>query len=127
MNIFRKYIAVLLVLSMVLTMTGVAFAASAKFSKGDYVEFKGNLYGYKKHNSGSKSKVIIRKGSVAKVVDIYKTKWVKLKLGEASNAPQLWFGTEKLKKTKSEFSIVIYSSGGGNHSVVAVKPIFIES
>ena len=121
----KKLVAALLVLTMVLAMCSVAFAAP-QFTEDDIgkrVKFKGSLSGYDKPLNSAKSKVIIRKGSVSQITDVKGDKWVKVaitfKLGEDYDSvpdKQLWFGQDKLELTKQSWSDVVFAAGGSGNS-----------
>ena len=136
MKNIRKLVAALLVLSMVLALTGTAFAA-AKFTKADkgvYVKFTGNMYAYNKPSHSSKSKILVRKGSTALITNVSANqKWVRLKITPdvteydekkdedvvLSAGKEMWFGVDRLSRVTSERheSIhVTFSSGGSSLS-----------
>ena len=120
MKSFKKFVAALLVLTMVLAMSSVAFAAKAKFTKKDIgtsVEFTGSLYGYDKHCAYKKSNVIVKKGSIAIIKSVYGKKWVELELTEDGKVTK-WFGVDKLKGVADMplYARVIFGSGGAGIS-----------
>ena len=134
MKNLKKFVAALLVLTMVLATGSVAFASSAKFTKEDavgektiWVKFTGNLYAYDKPKAGSRTDIIVKKGSEAMLFDVSKDgKWVKLALSlfsGKSDGVTKWFRTDKLKKTSgySDIGRVVFASGGSNMSTEAIR------
>lgn len=68
MKTMKKLVAALLVLTMVLALTGSAFAA-CKFVKGDYVKFTKNAYAYRVADK-SKTTTVVRHGSYGQVLRV---------------------------------------------------------
>ena len=62
----KKFLSMLLVLTMVLAIAGGAMAA-CKFKKGDWVEFKCDSNAYDAAKSSKKTNNVVAKGSVAQV------------------------------------------------------------
>lgn len=126
MKNMKKFLAALLVLTMVLAMTSVAFAYKEKpLDEETYVRFKGNAYGYGKvtNNYGrNKSSVCLRKGSVAVAV-AKKGDWYKIgvpKKKAIDSYEYFWFNKKyvKIDSSLEEDSLCyIFSSGGSNRSV----------
>ena len=129
MKNIRKLIAALLVLTLVLSLTGTAFA-KAKFTKkqaasGLFVKFTGTVYGYNKPYASRKSNVIVKKGSVGLLVGVHGSKWAKVLLTDGDmnargKSKELWFGVDRLEKVKDQDSAyirVIFASGGSNMSL----------
>ena len=63
----KKFVAILLVLTMVLAVTGSALA-SCKFAKGDLAELKRDASSYSEAKSSKKTKNVAKEGSVVEVV-----------------------------------------------------------
>ena len=125
MKSLKKFVAALLVLTMVLAMTSVAFAYKEKALDEDtFVKFKGNAWGFKKvsNNIGRDKKVIVRKGSVARAVAV-KGDWYKIaipKRNKITKNDYFWFNKKyaKIDKSATEEDPLIISTGGTNRSVV---------
>lgn len=121
----RRFVAALLVLTMVLAMCSVAYAAP-KFTKDDigkHVKFTGSLYGYDEPKASAKSKIIVKKGSVTQITDVKGSKWVKvaitLKADESYESvpdKELWFGVDKLEITSQSYNDVVFAGGGSGMS-----------
>lgn len=131
MKTMKKLVAALLVLTMVLALTGAAFAetVSNKICVGDYVKFTKNGYAYDAPRASKKisgPEVIVRKGSVAKVL-AKKGSYVFLQLTpgyfdkDLGNTLEVdtgvwawgfWFKTSVLGNTKSTSILVTFSNGG---------------
>jgi len=127
----KKLVAALLVLTMVLALTGTAFAA-CKFQVGDSVKFIKNTVAYSAPRDSKDTDTIVRKGSIAVVADTCGSKWVKLQLNYNDASKTGWFKADDLKATKKVVTIsfagipivttpiyVIYSNAGvGGSSVL---------
>ena len=120
----KKLIAALLVLTMVLALTGTAFAA-CKFQIGDHVKFTKNTVAYSAPRDSKDTDTIVRKGSIARVVDTKGSKWVKLQLNYTDASKTGWFKADDLKATNKVVTVsfldipvetvdiyVTYSNGG---------------
>ena len=137
----KKFIAALLVMSMVLALATTAFAYKDK-DADKYVLFKGSAYGYKKvYNNYGHSKdfsnVVLRKGSIAHVVAV-KGDWYKIEIPKKSgNGVELiYFNKKFTKKAPTDEVFLIYSTAGnrrGNGAemasfvVAAIKGIKIKT
>lgn len=129
MKNLKKLVAALLVLTFALAATGAAFA-EAKFTEeqaaeGLYVEFKGTVHGYDKPRNSSKSKIMVKKGSIGLLTEIKGTKWAKVLITDGTmnamgKSKELWFGTDKLEAVKDQdnaFIRVVFAAGGSGMSV----------
>ena len=126
MKSMKKFVAALLVLTMVLAMTSVAFAYKEKKigdDDGVLMKFVGSAWGYHKvtNNYGkSKSSVCIRKGSRAFAV-AKKGDWYKIRIparGKEGKFDTLWFNKKYIKKVTADIDVphIIFGSGGGGRS-----------
>ncbi len=122
-----RLVAALLVLSLALAMAGAALAAP-KFTKeqakrGQFVKFTGSMYGYNKHRSSSKSNIIVRKGSVGLLINVYGSKWGKVVITDGTmnmegKEKALWFNVDHLKAIgKNNYIHCYFGSGGSNLSM----------
>ena len=130
MKNLKKFVAALLVLTMVLATGSVAFASSAKFTKKDvdnytWLKFDGSLYAFDKPKFSSKTNIIVKKGSAALLLDVSKDgKWAELLLSLYTARNQTvtkWFRTDKLSiagnsSTDYKYGRVIFASGGSDMS-----------
>jgi len=139
MKHMRKLLAAMLVLVLVLSLGGTALAATVKFTKGDtsaeklvFAKFQSDLRGYTGHNTSRRSNVVILKGSLAQVVGVYGTSWVKLRLVTSCNVDHpdlnMWFRTYHLKRVEDPdfvlepyhapryHSKVTFKDGGSGHT-----------
>ena len=137
----RRLVAALLVLTMVLALTGSAFAES--ICVGDFVKFTKNGYAYsepKLYKIVTDPEVIVRKGSVAKVI-AEKGDYVFLQLTPAYLDEDLgntyevatglwawgyWFKKGVLDTVKKDYHktiAVTFSNGGNGKSKVLAKNI----
>lgn len=123
MRNMRKFMAALLVLSMMMALC--CTASAAKFTErqaayGLFVEFTGNARGYKAANGGSATDTVVRKGSIGLLVDIEGDQWAKVVVTDGSmNAmgkeKALWFNVKDLEKAKRQKNCYIrclFVSGG---------------
>lgn len=123
----KKLLAALLVLSMVLALTGTAFAAKNTPAPkvGKFARFTGHSWGYHRvsNNHGKdKSTVLLRKGSLLYVVgkkgDWYKCEIPSIKQ-KGKTLGTLWFNKEYMKLTSyNGVPKPLFSSGGGYRSYV---------
>lgn len=115
----KRFVAVLLVLTMVLSLTSVAFAKEKKFD-GVRVKFTGSAYGYKQAGA-NRSKVIVKKGSYTKSI---KSKikggkeWVLIKVDDIE-CDELWFSADYLAHTSKKGTMIVFAGGGSGRSEVA--------
>ena len=120
MKSMKKFVAALLLLTMVLALASTAFATKEE-EYYKYVKFTGSAYGYEKvtNNYGkNKSSVALRKGSIAYVV-AKKGDWYKIWIhGRGKNDDEaLWFNKKYVKELKEYADTkLIYSSGGSGRS-----------
>ena len=105
----KKFLSMLLVLTMVLAVAGGAMAA-CKFKKGDWVEFKCDANAYNAAKSSKKTNNVVQKGSVAQVRCV-SGKFVKLRVNRVSKK-EMWFKACDLKDTKRVFINVVWAKGG---------------
>ena len=117
MNNIRKFLAALLVMSMVLALASTALAYVDK-TADKYVIFKGSAYGYKKiwNNYGHKkdfSGVVLRKGSIGHVVS-EKGDWYKIEVPKKSGEgiEMIYFNKKFTQKAPCESTVLIYSTAG---------------
>ena len=128
MKNMKKFMAALLVLSMLATLCGTAFAE--KFTKeeaayGVFVKFIHSARGYDKPDLKSKSDIIIKHGSIGLLVEVKGDNWAKVVVTDGTmNAKgrekDLWVNTNNLKrvrKQKSAYIRCIFGSGGDDLSV----------
>ena len=130
MKTMKKLVAALLVLTMVLALTGAAFAetASNKICVGDYAKFTKNAYAYtapKASKKASDPEIIVRKGSVGEVVG-KKGSYYLVRLTPAIDNEDygnvqdvngywawcFWFKASTLGETKKTSVAVIFANGG---------------
>ena len=121
----KKFVSMLLVLSMVLALACTAMAAP-KFEKESYAEFKCDANAYTKANAKSKTKNVVRKGSYAEVM-CTKGSFVKLRVNTDKKIDR-WFKASKLKPFSEEQEIpvkswVIWAKGGKGMSYKTGKPV----
>lgn len=112
MKSMKKFLAALLVMSMVLALASTAFAYKDKKVE-KFVLFKGSAYGYTKitNNIGHKkdfSNVVLRKGSIGKVI-AEKGNWYKV---EIPGKGGIYFNKDFTRKTAAEKEFLIYSTAG---------------
>jgi len=117
MKDIRKFLAALLVMSMVLALASTAMAYIDK-DADKYVIFKDSAYGYKKiwNNYGHKkdfSGVVLRKGSIAHVVAV-KGDWYKIAIPRkcGDGVELIYFNKKFTKKAPCESTVLIYSTAG---------------
>ena len=130
MKTVKRTIAVLLVLTLVLALTGSAMA-SCKFKVNDFVKFVKNSNCYASPKASSKwddPETIIRKGSIAKVAGV-EGSWVCLQLTPAYTSSKLgnmyieedgvkyyfyacWVKEDVLKVCKKDYIDVTFANGG---------------
>ena len=119
MKSMKKFVAALLVLTMVLALASTAFAyKEVPYSK--MVKFTGSAWGYEKvtNNYGkNKSSVALRKGTIGLVVakkgDWYKI-WIPARAGK--DPEYLWFNKKYVKEGDYDYSYYFFSSGGSGRS-----------
>ena len=137
----KKLVAALLVLTMVLALTGSAFAET--ICVGDYVKFTKNGYAYsepKSYKKVSDPEVIVRKGSFAKAI-AKKGDYVFLQLTPGYLTEDLgntyevdtglyawgyWFKKgvlDTIKKDANKYISVVFSNGGNGKSKTMAKNI----
>ena len=107
----KKFLSVLLVLTMVLAIAGSAMAG-CKFEKNDWVKFKCDSNAYNAAKSSKKTNNVVAKGSVAQVKGVC-GKYVKLRVNVASKIDK-WFKACDLKDAAyyEEFTQVVWAKGG---------------
>ena len=117
MKSMKKFMAALLVMSMVLALASTAFAYTDK-DADKYVLFKASAYGYKKiyNNCGHSkdfSNVVLRMGSIAHVV-AEKGSWYKIEIPKKSGegVELIYFNKKYTKKSPTEDIFLIYSTAG---------------
>jgi len=137
----KKLVAALLVLTMVLALTGSAFAES--ICVGDYVKFTKNGYAYsepKSYKKVSDPEVIVRKGSFAKAI-AKKGDYVFLQLTPGYLTEDLgntyevdtglyawgyWFKKgvlDTIKKDAHKYISVVFANGGNGKSKLAYENV----
>jgi len=120
MKTMKKLVAALLVLTMVLALTGSAFAACS-LEKGDWVIFKSNTNAFKNATTKKAEKVRVNKGSWAQIVCV-KGDRVKLELSSdpETYSWQYWFNTKAVKflaeADELSAACVWYADGGSGKS-----------
>ena len=120
MKSMKKFVAALLVMTMVLALASTAFAYKDK-EADKYVLFKKSAWGYEKvtNNYGKrKSSVALRKGSIAHVVAV-KGDWYKIEIParKAGAAPDLlYFKKKYTKDIAASNALLLFSSGGSGRS-----------
>ncbi len=102
----KKLVSMLLVLSMVLTLAGTAFA----LEKDDYVEFKCNSAAYTAPKASKKTSNVVMKHSIARVRCV-SGKYVKLRVNEDSKIDR-WFKSCDVKAVDSDVTFVVWAKGG---------------
>lgn len=120
MKNMKKFIAALLVMTMVVALASTALAYVDETDDFN-IQFKGTAWGFEKvtNNYGkNRSSVALRKGSVAHVVAV-KGDWYKVEIpGRNGGDPEyLYFNSKYAKKTASDI-LLLYSSGGSGRSSV---------
>ncbi len=117
----KKFVSMLLVLSMVLALAGTAMAA--KYDKGTLVEFKCDANSYTKANNKKMTKNVARKGSIAEV-RCYSGSFVKLRVNAASKIDR-WFKSCKVTEAEDQEAdiLVFWAKGGKTMSYKTGKPV----
>ena len=130
MKTMKRTVAMLLVLTLVLALTGSAMA-SCKFKVNDFVKFVKNSNCYESPKASSKwddPETIIRKGSIAKVVTTQGS-WVCIQLTPAYTSSKLgntyveadgvkyyfyacWVKEDVLEISKKNYIDITFSNGG---------------
>ncbi len=106
----KKFVSVLLVLTMVLAVTATAVAA-CNIKAGMWVEFKKDSPAYTAAKSSKKTNNVVAKGSYAEC-DKVCGKYARLIVNSASDIKR-WFKTSDLKETsEQERAHVIWAKGG---------------
>ena len=124
MKTMKKLVAALLVLTMVLALTGAAFAetVSNKICVGEHVKFTKNTVAYTAPRDSKDTDTIVRKGSIAYVVDTCGSKWVKLQLNYSDPSKTGWFKTSNLKETNKFLTTVTF--GGVEFGTVDIYVVY---
>lgn len=122
MRNMKKFVAALLVLTMVAALASTAFAYNV-VAADKYVQFTGSAWGYGKVTNDygkSRSGVALRKGSIAHVVAT-KGKWIQVEIPARGlkTAPELiWFNGDYTKDVNATSTCLLFSSGGSGRSAV---------
>ena len=103
----KKFIAALLVLTMVLATTALA---ACDIKAGMYVEFKKDSAAYTAAKSSKKTASEVQKGSTA-WCDKVCGKYARLIVNFAAGTTR-WFKTADLKSTDKEYTRVVWAKGG---------------
>ena len=119
----KKFIAALLVLTMVLSLASVAMAA-CDIKAGMMVEFKCDSAAYTAAKSSKKTASEVRKGSTAQCVALC-GKYAKVLVNEADGTCR-WFKTCDLKKSDVSFTRVIWAKGGKGMSTCLKTRLFVK-
>ena len=105
----KKFVSVLLVLTMVLAVASAAVAA-CNIKAGMWVEFKKDSPAFTKAKSSKETNNVVAKGSRAKC-DKVCGKYARLIVNSASNIKR-WFKAADLKQASVEMERVIWAKGG---------------
>jgi len=108
----KKFLSVLLVLTMVLAVAGSAMAG-CNFKKNDWVKFKCDSNAYNAAKSSKKTNNVVAKDSIAQVKGVC-GKYVKLRVNVASKIDK-WFKAADLKKASKDeagSTKVVWAKGG---------------
>ena len=119
MKNLKKFIAALLVLSMLLAVS-VSALAKAKIEEDAGAVFTGTAWGYKQAKLGTRSKIAICKDSLVQVSKVSKDgKWAKV-LVDPDNDTLLWFQTKYLahysEVDEEDMKPIRFAAGGTDHS-----------
>jgi hypothetical protein len=105
----KKFLSMLLVLTMVLAIASGAMAA-CKFKKGDWVEFKCDSNAYNAAKSSKKTNNVVAKGSYAEC-DKVCGKYARLIVNVNADT-KAWFKVDDLKETSKFVTKVVWAKGG---------------
>ena len=108
----KKFLSMLLVLTMVLAIAGGAMAA-CKFKKGDWIQFKCDSNAYNAAKSSKKTNNVVAKDSLAQVMCV-SGDYVKVRVNVASKIDK-WFKACDLKKAPNDIAgitWVVWAKGG---------------
>lgn len=105
----KKFVSVLLVLTMVLAVASAAVAA-CNIKAGMWVEFKKDSPAFTEAKSSKETNNVVAKGSIAKC-DKVCGKYARLIVNSASNIKR-WFKVADLKQASMEAERVIWAKGG---------------
>ena len=119
----KKFIAALLVLTMVLSLASAAMAA-CDIRAGMWVEFKRDSAAYTAAKSSKKTASEVQKGSIAKCVKVC-GKYAKLLVNETAGTCR-WFKTADLEESEYSFTLVIWAKGGKGMSTCTKKHYFVK-
>jgi len=121
----KRFIAALLVLTMVMALAGTALA-SCDIKAGMWVEFKKDSAAYTEAKSGKKTASEVQKGSSA-WCDKVCGKYARLIVNEAAETTR-WFKVDDLKKASADraFTHVVWAKGGKGMSTCIKDTIIKE-
>ena len=119
----KKFIAALLVLTMVLSLASAAMAA-CDIKAGMWVEFKCDSAAYTAAKSSKKTASEVQKGSIAWCEAVC-GKYAKLLVNEAGKTYR-WFKTADLKESTVSYTLVIWAKGGKGMSTCTKARYFVK-
>ena len=119
----KKFIAALLVLTMVLSLASVAMAA-CDIKAGMWVEFKCDSAAYTAAKSSKKTASEVQKGSIAWCEAVC-GKYAKLLVNEAGKTYR-WFKTADLKPSDFSYTLVVWAKGGKGMSTCTKARYFVK-
>ena len=116
----KKFVAMLLVLTMVLALA-VAAMADCKIKAGMWLEFKKDSNAYTEAKSGKKTESVVQKASFAKC-DKVCGKYARLIVNDADGTKR-WFKACDLKEAPVKFTWVVWAKGGKGMSTCVKSSI----
>ena len=119
----KKFIAALLVLTMMLSLASVAMAA-CDIKAGMWVEFKRDSAAYTAARSSKKTASEVRKGSTARCVAVC-GKYAKLEVNKTAGTCR-WFKTCDLKESEYSVTLVVWAKGGKGMSTCTKVRYFVK-
>ena len=106
----KKFVAMLLVLTMVLALAGAAMADCCTAKAGMWVEFTKDSNAYTAAKSSKKTENVVQKGSFA-MCDKTCGKYARVIVNEADGIKR-WFKICDLKESEFEFTWIVWAKGG---------------